>query len=109
MPRRVPAYRPPHLPAPADRHRDYNRSGRDPALLGLYSTPRWRRFRALIRRERVLCERCRSAGLTVVGALVHHKVDPRVDPERALDPENVELLCSHCHARAHAGQPRRRR
>jgi len=104
MPSRVPSYKPPAFGPPVDRHRAYNRDGRDPALLKLYSRVQWRKFRAMIKRERVLCERCRAEGRYVEGAEVHHKVDPRERPDLAFDPGNVELLCKACHSRETASQ-----
>ena len=113
MPKKVPTYRPPGQPAPVQAKRDadraYNRSRRDPTLASLYSSVRWQKFRAWVRAERVLCERCRAAGRTTVGTHVHHLVDPRDDPALALDPDNVQLLCLPCHNRTHGEQGRRPR
>jgi 5-methylcytosine-specific restriction enzyme A len=114
VPRKIPVHRPPWMNLPgagADCHRQYNRHGRDKALLKLYGSGRWQKFRALIMAERVLCERCKAQGLVVVGEMVHHKIDPRDNPDLAFDPENVELLCRSCHSRHHGerqGEGRRR-
>lgn len=97
--KRIPTFRPPSLGPPVDRHRAYNRDGRDPALLLLYSTARWKKFRAWIRRERVLCERCTAEGKVEEGREVHHKVSPRDDLGLAFDPSNVLLYCKSCHSR----------
>ncbi len=104
--RRVPTFRPKPVGRPftVDRHRDYNRNRRDDDLLKLYSAAPWRKFRALIRAERVLCEQCQAAGLTVLGHHVHHKIDPRDNPELTYDPGNVVLLCHGCHSRHHASE-----
>ena len=78
---------------------------RDRRLLDLYSTPRWRAFRAEIKRTRVLCERCKAIGCFKTGDHVHHRKDPRVAPMLAFDEANVELLCVACHNREHHGRP----
>jgi 5-methylcytosine-specific restriction protein A len=110
MPRRVPTYRPPSLgPAQTDRHREYNRFGRDPFLLELYSTGRWKKFRAWIRTSRILCERCKAEGRTTAGEQVHHKISPRVDMSLAFEPTNCELLCHACHSRETASGTKRQR
>ena len=101
MPRRIPTYRPQRPPGP-DRHRLYNRQGRDPELLELYSRWPWRQFRTYIRSSRILCERCKAEGKVVEGIHVHHKVDPRKRPDLTYDEGNVELLCHSCHSRLHA-------
>jgi 5-methylcytosine-specific restriction protein A len=100
MPGPIPRYKPPWLSG--DRHRKYNTRGRDPTLLKLYSTARWKRFRALIRAERVLCEDCKAEGRTVLGEHVHHLVDPRDNPDFSLHEINVRLLCQPCHNRVTA-------
>jgi 5-methylcytosine-specific restriction endonuclease McrA len=99
MPRKIPTFRAVVPGSTGNRHRDYNRTGRDPALLKLYSGAPWRKFRAWFKAERVLCERCKAAGRAELGREVHHKRDPRDHPEGFLDPANVELLCSSCHSR----------
>ena len=101
MPKRIPTWRPPWLGPPGDRHQQYNRQGRDREMAKLYGSARWQKFRALIKAERVLCERCKARGLVVIGEMVHHLVDPRDAPELAFDPGNVELLCRSCHSRHH--------
>lgn len=106
MPRAIPVHRP-RSPIPAAhsaraQQRHYNRTRRDPELLRLYSTARWQKFRAYIKRERIFCERCKVEGRPLVpGELVHHLVDPREDPDRAFEPENVQLVCRGCHNRIH--------
>jgi 5-methylcytosine-specific restriction protein A len=104
VPSRVPSFRPPAFGPALDRHRAYNRDGRDPTLLKLYSKAPWKKFRAAIRRERVLCERCNAAGRVEEGREVHHKVDPRERPDLICSRENVELLCKSCHSRETASK-----
>jgi hypothetical protein len=106
MPNRIPTYRPSRPPG-LDRHRQYNRQGRDATLLQLYSTARWRRFRAYIRAIRMLCERCKPEGRVVEGVHVHHVIDPRNRPDLTYDEGNVELLCHSCHSSHHATEKRK--
>jgi hypothetical protein len=90
-----------------DRHKEYNRFGRDKALLALYSGAPWRKFRAWIKAERILCEACRGKGLTVPGEHVHHIRDPRDAPELVYEQSNVVLLCLSCHSARHAARETR--
>lgn len=84
------------------RHADYNRSRRDPVLLDIYSGMPWKKFRAYIKRERVLCEWCKAKGLIVLGEHVHHEIDPRDRPDLTFDEGNVKLVCKPCHSAHHA-------
>lgn len=116
MTKKVPSYKPPRFgesrPRPkteADeraRHVDYNHNRRDPFLLELYGTQRWKDFRRHVRKTRVLCEWCKEAGRIVLGAHVHHKVDPRDDLTLAFEESNLVLLCKPCHSRHHVIQSR---
>jgi 5-methylcytosine-specific restriction protein A len=104
----IPVLRPFGWSSAQKSQRAYNRYARDQKLLALYSGMPWKRFRAMIRNERVLCEQCKAEGRVTVGTTVHHQVDPRIDPDRMLDETNVVLLCRGCHNAIHA-QDRRRR
>lgn len=71
-----------------------------------YSTQKWRDVRAAYRKSvGGLCERCLACGLIRPGRFVHHKIhltDDNVDdPAVALAFENLELLCTDCHAAEH--------
>lgn len=106
MPQRIPTYRPPGAPDPKQAQRDYNRLGRDRALAKLYGSSRWQKFRDAIKRRRPLCEPCAAKGLTVVGEIVHHLVDPREDMTMAFSPGNVQVVCRACHNAIHKTRPR---
>lgn len=74
-------------------------------LDAIYSTYQWKKFRAMIRRERNgLCEDCRDRGRVAEGTTVHHAIDPRDDPSRTFDPTNVRLVCAACHNAAHGNR-----
>jgi 5-methylcytosine-specific restriction protein A len=103
MPARIPYYRPPGASSDkALRDKEYNKHGRDPRLLKLYSTASWQKFREWIRADRMLCEQCALEGKTVMGQHVHHIVDPRDDESLICDPSNVILLCHSHHSSHHA-------
>lgn len=52
-----------------------------------------------------LCECCLKAGIIKAGVIVHHKVHLTPDnidnPEVALNPDNLMLVCRDCHAKLH--------
>lgn len=79
-----------------------------------YSSKAWQRTRAAYAASvGGLCERCRSKGLIVPGAIVHHKV--HLTPENIHDDSvtlnwsNLELLCRDCHAEVHKKNKKRYR
>jgi len=78
-----------------------HRSGfawRGPQLEG-YGSSRWTRLSLKIRRERPICERCRSRPSTQV----HHRRHLRFPNPRWYDPRELEALCDECH-RAETGR-----
>lgn len=58
-------------------------------------SPRWKRVRAAHLREHPSCEACGSFR----SIEVHHVVPFQVDPERELDPSNLQTLCRFHHFR----------
>lgn len=55
-----------------------------------------------------LCERCLAKGLIAPGEILHHKIRLKpgnmYDPDIALNPDNLELLCRKCHGMEHSGR-----
>jgi 5-methylcytosine-specific restriction protein A len=107
MPSKIPSHRPFGAPDPARVRRDYDRTARDRELLKLYSSARWKKFRELIKAERVLCADCQAEGQTTVGQHCHHLVDPRDNPDLAFDETNIVLLCLSHHNSRHGKHGRR--
>ena len=70
------------------------------------NTSRWRRKREQIRqRDKYLCRWCLTQGrLTYTDLEVHHIVPINVDPDLALDDDNLITLCSRCHELAERGE-----
>lgn len=71
-----------------------------------YSSKAWQTCRNEYARDRhYLCENCLRKGIYKVGEIVHHKIeiDPVNinNPEIALNPDNLMLLCRECHAAIH--------
>ena len=71
-----------------------------------YKSSMWLKCRkAYIEHCGGLCERCRTKGLITVGKIVHHKThlnrENFLNPEVALNFENLELLCHDCHNKEH--------
>ena len=72
-----------------------------------YNSQAWHNCRnAYVKQAGGLCERCLRKGLVVPGEIVHHKIHltPQniSDPNVALNPDNLELLCRDDHADEHA-------
>ena len=72
-----------------------------------YHSQAWKKCRAsYIKSVGGLCERCLAKGLIVPATMVHHKV--YIDPENINDTsvtlnwDNLEALCTDCHAEEHS-------
>lgn len=94
MPRDAPYYRPPRA-----RGRKEFRRRTDGQW---YASARWRRLRALILRDRPLCEdplgeHRRRHRIPPPATDVHHRRPRSEAPELALDPGNLMALCRRCH------------
>lgn len=80
---------------------------RTPELQRFYASKRWRDLRNMFVIERHgICDRCGkdfSTDTTLLNA--HHKEhltdETLADPAVAVNPDNIEILCSRCHALQH--------
>lgn len=66
-----------------------------------YKSDRWHEARRLvILRDKGMCQMCGN-----VGTQVHHKIHLNIrnvdDPAIATNPDNLVLLCDHCHNEVH--------
>lgn len=62
-----------------------------------YASMAWMNLRRSFLSSFPLCQDCDARGLVVPARHVHHKVDRKADPSRALDWDNLEALCVSCH------------
>lgn len=79
-------------------HTRYNREraakrGPDPR-----STARWRRVRAQKLAHDPLCEVCLLTGRTTSATEVDHKIEMWARLDLTFTPENLQSLCTRCHA-----------
>lgn len=63
-----------------------------------YGTTAWRKFRNMYIRKHPLCEMCRRDGRLEAACLVDHIKEIK-DGGARLSEDNVQSLCSRCHAR----------
>lgn len=81
---------------------------RTPELQRFYASKRWRELRdMLVIQRHGICDRCGKDFSTDTSKLVaHHKEhltdETLKDPNVAVNPDNVEILCAHCHALQHS-------
>ena len=61
-----------------------------------YHSAAWKRLRLMMLRRYPICQ---SEGCEAPSTEVHHEVDRRADPSRALDPTNLRCHCRSCHSR----------
>ena len=78
-----------------------------------YNSKEWQSTRDLyIKSVGGLCEDCLAKGIYKPGKVVHHIVhlsEGNIDnPEIALNPKNLRLVCQDCHAEEHAAGPAQR-
>ena len=107
MPSRIPTARGRFAPEKSEVRRTYDADARRREAKRFYASTRWRRLRAAILAESPLCSRCPPDRPTPA-VEVHHREPRDVAPERELDPENLEGLCSPCHKRTRSEDIRER-
>lgn len=67
-----------------------------------YFTNTWRKMRAkILEAQNNECQLCKERGKVSIATVVHHMVEYRHDPSRALDPSNLQALCDKCHNDIH--------
>jgi 5-methylcytosine-specific restriction protein A len=80
----------------------YDRDRRGPEH-SAYKTARWQRLRALVLRDRPLCQDCRAAGRITPATVVHHEDETSEGHPVLCDPDRLTPLCRPCHRRRHGG------
>lgn len=66
-----------------------------------YNSAAWRALRAVHLAEHPMCS---EPDCNRPATHVHHRVDRKADPSRALDPANLESQCQPCHNRQRGTQ-----
>ena len=89
----------------------YTREVRLARVQGFYNTATWQKCRALyIKSVGGLCEMCYKNGIIRHGDTVHHIIhiteENVSDPNIALNPDNLILVCRDHHAQMHRGVKR---
>lgn len=74
---------------------------------GFYNSQAWKDTRQSYKRSvGYLCERCMKRGIIASADVVHHRVplteDTVNDLNLSLNWDNLEALCTKCHAEVHA-------
>lgn len=74
-----------------------------------YSSQAWKNCRdAYAASVGGLCERCMEQGRIEAGEIVHHKTPLNAsnagDPTVSLNWDNLQLVCTKCHAEIHSGK-----
>jgi 5-methylcytosine-specific restriction protein A len=67
-----------------------------------YNSASWALTRkAVLARDKHLCQTCLQKGILTPASTVHHKVPIEDAPEKALDMDNLETICRACHNLVH--------
>jgi 5-methylcytosine-specific restriction enzyme A len=106
MPRKIPVYRSPLQPTPAQARREYDQAPRRKGDLAFYNGARWRKLKRIKLASDPLCEPCRRAGRVTAATHVHHVQERHLRPDLEYDFDNLESTCLSCHNRTHAGRRR---
>ncbi len=68
-----------------------------------YASARWRKVRAIVLdRDGYQCVKCGKASGKASDLTVHHRTALTVDPNLALEPDNLVTICRRCHSRLEA-------
>lgn len=79
----------------------------DPVVF--YNSRRWHaKRRAILRRDKYMCQICKRYGRLVPATIVHHIKELDQYPELALTDSNLESVCLACHNRLHPEKGGRR-
>ena len=86
-----------------DKRYDENvRKTRDKKYHEFYKSDEWERVKkAILVRDKGLCQWCYKQGKLKSADVVHHIVELKQDWSRRLDPSNLVSLCHECHNRHH--------
>lgn len=89
------------------------KGGSTPERQLFYSSAEWKScVRAVWGRADAICERCKLDHRTILRGVIpfdlHHVDSFSVVPERRADPNNVMLLCRHCHKWVHSKKNKRK-
>jgi 5-methylcytosine-specific restriction enzyme A len=83
-------------------HQYYDKYKRNKEAKKFYNSTTWRKCREyVLKRDNYLCQRCLRKGILRAADVVHHKEHLEDNPEKALNPENLESLCHACHNEEH--------
>lgn len=100
MPQQIRYHRPPTVAYNRDAtRRAYEDTDQRKLDKSFYGSAAWLKLRRAFLAENPLCADCRRAGRVTAAEHVHHVVERKADPSRALDWSNLEALCPPCHNR----------
>lgn len=67
-----------------------------------YKSKEWKACREVVLiRDNYLCQLCLQQGQLTAADVVHHIEHLQDNPDRALDPDNLQSVCASCHNRLH--------
>ena len=87
-----------HREDTTEREYNKNRYKYSKEYLAFYNSSIWRKKRNKIkRRDNYQCQRCKCNGIITVGTVVDHIIPTKVNWDKRLDDDNLQLLCQSCH------------
>lgn len=82
----------------AESDKQYDRYQRDARSTKFYNSKPWKKLRALIFQQQYgLCQSCLRQDRYVKGDVVDHKTPIKVDWDKRMDPNNLQVMCHKCH------------
>lgn len=87
-----------HADSKAERQYNSDRSKYQKEYTSFYGSSAWKKMRNKVkRRDDYVCRHCLSRGLITPGTLVDHIIPTKIDWDKRLDINNLQLLCDACH------------
>ena len=112
MPTAPATFKPPQIQGAKEFGYEQGRRATDASLAEadqLYTSGRWRKFRAWMLSREPLCRPSVAEGRTTLATQLDHIVPLREKPEDAFKEEGVQPICTACHALKSQAERRARR
>ncbi|MFD2446393.1 HNH endonuclease [Bacillus sp. CGMCC 1.16607] len=87
-----------HKQVKTENNRYYDKYHRSDRTKQFYHSATWKRARELIKiRDNGLCVQCLNEKRITLGTIVDHIIPVKLDWNKRLDEDNLQLLCQSCH------------
>jgi 5-methylcytosine-specific restriction enzyme A len=99
MPNAPRSWRPPGMPTPEQRAKQYDADRSRLQFRKWYTSARWKKERAVFLSIHPLCAECEQRGFTTAATIMDHKQPHRGDYDLFWSASNWNPLCASCHSK----------